>query len=84
MILNLRQMQTYTKYSYTEDTPMDEKTAASLAYLEFNLIAMVNSMQPFIKDDVDMQLVYAEANKVLKEMRESLSNPTGMATKNLS
>ena len=84
MMTDLAYCPIYTKYSYTEDNSMDKKTEALLAYLEFNLIAMVNTLQPHLKDDVDMTEVYAEASNVLEEMRTSLTNPTGMASKSSS
>ena len=59
---------------------MNTKDEALLAYLEFNLVGMVNNLAPYMKEDVDMAEVYSHASDVLDEMRMSLMNPTGNAT----
>ena len=57
-----------------------DNNEALLLYLEFNLIGMVNTLKPYIREDVDITEVYEHANEVLEEMRRSMKNPTGMTT----
>lgn len=60
---------------------MDTKEQALLAYLEFNLIGLVDTLKPYIREDADIQEVYKHANDVLKEMRVTIEETTGSVSK---
>lgn len=57
---------------------MNRKDEALLKYLEFNLIGLVNTIKPHLKDGTDEQEIYGMADDVLKEMRDSLTLPSGL------
>jgi len=57
---------------------MTVKEEALLKYLEFNLINLVVSIQPHLSKDVNEEIVYGLADDLLVEMRESLTQPTGL------
>jgi len=56
---------------------MTIKEQALLQYLEFNLIGMVNTLRPHLKDGVNEEEIYGLAYDVLEEMNEVLTQPHG-------
>ena len=59
---------------------MNTKEDALIRYLEFNLIGLVNSISPHLKDDTDMEEIYGMADAVLEEMRDAVTQPTGITS----
>ena len=59
---------------------MTTKEEALLRYLEFNLIGLVDNLEQHMAEGTDPEVVYGYANDLLVEMRESLTQPTGLTT----
>jgi len=56
---------------------MTRQELALMNYLEFNLIGMVDELRPYLKEDINEQEIYAITLRVLTEMKQSITQPTG-------
>lgn len=57
---------------------MSRKDKALIRYLEFNLIALVESIKPFVKEDTNEEELFGMASLVLDEMKQSLVDTAGI------
>jgi len=57
---------------------MTAKEAALIKYLEFNLIGLIETIKPHLKDGVNEEEIFGHAYDVLKEMETSITEDTGI------
>ena len=56
---------------------MTDRERALIRYIEFNLIGLVESIRPYLKDNTSDQEVFRLAQDVLEEIKQSIEEPTG-------